>query len=390
MKILYVCGINPSLTTTGGHQRTHLQVKLLQSFADVDILFFNSGKKEPEIENIQQLCLNDQSSGKFNKRIKQLLNLLPCSSFFIHPMDKNCKKYFEETVNNEKYDYIFFRYIFPYMKCGAPQLRNMIIDIDDLPWQNSMCIAQNKNNGIFKRIYHSYRAFWVKYFCKQLFPHFKTVYFSNRKDIIGNNASLLPNIPYIKSEDEPKSQESINSESNPIVLFVGSLSHVPNYEGLNHFIDSIWPQIIKEYPLATLRIVGRGLPETLYKKWTKVKNVELLGFVESLTGIYKTASLVISPIYAGAGTNIKVLEALAYGRICVLSTFSYRGYEADFKNHKDLIVCNDDSHFACSIINVLQDPSKYEAMRQSGKRKVQQFYSEKKLLNSLRSNLILS
>ena len=304
-------------------------------------------------------------------------------------MDEMSKEYFEKAIHTKKYDFVFFRYIFSYMKCGAPQLNNMIMDIDDLPWQNSECIAQNKNNSILKRTYHSYRAFWVKYFCKQLWPKFKTIYFSNPKDMIGNNTSYLPNIPFINSDEELNITQNVVSESNPIVLFVGNLSHVPNYDGLNHFINHIWPQVTKVCPSTILRIVGRGLPKKLHERWSNIKNIELIGFVKSLNLVYQTASLVVSPIYAGAGTNIKVLEALAYGKVCVLSTFSYRGFETNFHNHQDLIVCIDDSYFAYSIIDVLQNSSKYKKMEQSGKKKVKQFYSEKRLKATFIKDLIM-
>ena len=68
MRILYVCNINPSLTITGAHQRTFLQVKLLKSFADVDILFLNSEEEISENDGITQVFLNNKVKNKYNKR----------------------------------------------------------------------------------------------------------------------------------------------------------------------------------------------------------------------------------------------------------------------------------------------------------------------------------
>lgn len=384
-KILYVCCINPFLTVTGGHQRSYLQVKLFKTFLHVDVLLLANNTDEPiSRDDVIQIFANYDGNNKlWDKRLKQFFSLLPLSHFFVCHKEKICQEALTSQLKKNDYDYIFFRYINSYLKCGAPDLPNMIIDIDDLPWQNSECIFSNANNSIAKRLYHKYRAFWCKYFCKRLFERFRVVSFSNEQDMIGQNSAFLPNIPIIQSE-----QELIINEPNlqePTILFIGSLSHVPNYEGMNHFIKFIWPKVLNKFPKVRLKIVGRGLPEDLYHAWSGEPNIELWGFVESLSQIYSKSTFVISPIYSGAGTNIKVLEALSYRKPCIISRFSWRGFETELKNGEDLMVCVTDEEYVTKLCEAIDNPESVRRMAEHGHRQVKRYYSEDRVLSVLKS-----
>jgi glycosyltransferase involved in cell wall biosynthesis len=155
----------------------------------------------------------------------------------------------------------------------------------------------------------------------------------------------------------PVSQSQIgNSE---IVLFVGS-SAAPNVDGLRWFIASCWPTIRERRPKAMLYVAGSvcnsvaGTPPA-----TKLLNV-----VEDLDSLYTKASVVISPLRAGSGLKIKLIEALSKGKAMVVTTSTMQGV-ADVLNGCALV---DDSAsgFASRVIDLLGDPGKRDELGTKG------------------------
>ena len=90
-------------------------------------------------------------------------------------------------------------------------------------------------------------------------------------------------------------------------------------------------------------------------KWCKIDGVKYMGFVDDLQQEYEQARLVVVPIYGGAGTNIKVLEAMQMRRPCVTTIYGVRGFSEFFADGKDILVAKDDTAFAEKIVTILQN-----------------------------------
>lgn len=385
MRILYICNLNPYERQSGGHQRGNLILKSLMTFANVDILYIHGDSEMcVDAKNVVDCYISRSHDGKIKKRFKQFLNLFHIGPYMIEPSNHKCIVAFEKMVRGKDYDIIFFRYLKPYLECGMPHLPNMVVDVDDLPWQGSLCLSRNTEYSYVKRLYHRYRACMVEYYARILLKHFRLTFYSNKFDICGTNGAYLQNIPYI---DETGCLCNKIWQQPYNVLFVGTLSHVPNIEGLDHFITNIWPKVLQQNPDVRLNIAGRGLPLTMERKWTSVKNLNLMGYVESLSLLYMQCSVVISPIYSGAGTNIKVLEALHYEKICVISDFSYRGFEEHLRDGEDLYICYSDEEYIDKLCLALKYPDKQKCMAKHGCMQVKKYYSEASFVESLKNAL---
>src|SRR5665213_2300315 len=105
-----------------------------------------------------------------------------------------------------------------------------------------------------------------------------------------------------------------------IVLFVGS-SAAPNVDGIKWFIEACWPSIQQSRPNASLYIAG-SVCDTLGLMPATIK---LLNVVENLEDLYAMASVVISPLRAGSGLKIKLIEALSKGKAVVATSTTLQG-----------------------------------------------------------------
>lgn len=102
------------------------------------------------------------------------------------------------------------------------------------------------------------------------------------------------------------------------LLFIGSVRHFPNLLAVRFLLDSIWPLVRAARPDAELTIVA-GPDHTAY--WTDCPSssagLTILGFVAGVEDLYRACTLVLSPTLVSAGTNLKVLEAMAMERAVV-------------------------------------------------------------------------
>jgi succinoglycan biosynthesis protein ExoO len=133
-----------------------------------------------------------------------------------------------------------------------------------------------------------------------------------------------------------------------IVLFVGS-SAAPNVDGIKWFIDFCWPTIRQRRPDAVLNIAGSvcsGLARV-------PAGTRLLNVVEKLDDLYAEASVVISPLRAGSGLKIKLIEALSKGKAVVATTTTLQGVSDIMDGCA--VISDSAPDFATKVVELLAD-----------------------------------
>ena len=157
------------------------------------------------------------------------------------------------------------------------------------------------------------------------------------------------------------------------------MSWPANYNGMDSFISHCWNDILASVPDAKLLIAGKGLPDNLKTKWESFHNIEYLGYVESLYDFYAMGNIVVCPIYSGAGTNIKVIEAMAMGKACAISSHSTRGYEEILLQGENAFIAEDYADFSNKLIDLLNNESKCKEMAKAAMKTAQSFFSQKSI-----------
>jgi len=97
----------------------------------------------------------------------------------------------------------------------------------------------------------------------------------------------------------------------PRVLFFGRLDYEPNELGFDRFLREGWPLLHGRRPDAVLRLVGGGAASALREAAAATPGVEVVGFVEDLVAELAASDVLVVPLWAGGGTRLKVLEAMA-------------------------------------------------------------------------------
>jgi glycosyltransferase involved in cell wall biosynthesis len=126
----------------------------------------------------------------------------------------------------------------------------------------------------------------------------------------------------------------------PEVFYVGSFRHLPNIIGFEKLYQEVMPRVWAKSPEARLRVVAGPEHESFWKRFGRTQDlraldprIEIHGFVEDLRPLYARASVVVVPLDVSAGTNIKVLEAMACAKAIVSTPVGCAGLGLDNEYH---------------------------------------------------------
>jgi glycosyltransferase involved in cell wall biosynthesis len=138
--------------------------------------------------------------------------------------------------------------------------------------------------------------------------------------------------------------------SAPVLGFVGNLGYEPNREAVEWFVAEVLPVVRAHRPDVRFRVVGPG-GEALARNRTA--GLELVGRVEDLRGELDATDVSVVPIRIGAGTRLKVVEALANHLPMVTTTVGCEGI--DVVDGESALIADDARTFADACLRLVAD-----------------------------------
>lgn len=215
-----------------------------------------------------------------------------------------------------------------------------------------------RNKGILKleeKINIRQEKINVKYCDKNIVFH-KADYERFKKYYKKSPDAMIPLSAFGPETEIEKLKNDVSKASEEKnILFVCS-SYYPNIIGIRWFYRNVFPRLPENL---YVNIVGRGI-EFLGEEFTNPR-VNVVGFVESLDDAYRTADIIITPIFDGGGMKVKTMEAVSYGKIIVGTEESLHGFWEEMQNIQDRIVFQ--SNIADEWVNILTMLSKSETYR---------------------------
>ncbi|MHB1139755.1 MAG: glycosyltransferase family 4 protein, partial [Microthrixaceae bacterium] len=148
----------------------------------------------------------------------------------------------------------------------------------------------------------------------------------------------------------------------PSFLFVGALDYEPNSDAVEWFVRHVFPAVRRRVPDAQLRVVGRGAERVAWV--AQVPGVELVGRAPEMQPELDRADVSLVPIRVGAGTRLKVVEALA-NRVPLMTTPV--GCEGiDVTDGVDALITDDPVRFADDCVRLATDGELRQRLAEAG------------------------
>lgn len=146
---------------------------------------------------------------------------------------------------------------------------------------------------------------------------------------------------------------SVNAQRPPRVVFTGSMDWQANIDGVQFFLDDVWPRVLAVRPDAHFVVVGRNPPPSLVAAARRQRQVEFTGFVDDVRPYAQAAQAFVIPLRVGGGTRIKAFEAMAMGCPVVSTTIGMEGLDAEPGNH--FLQHDDPGSMADAVVQLVGD-----------------------------------
>jgi polysaccharide biosynthesis protein PslH len=164
------------------------------------------------------------------------------------------------------------------------------------------------------------------------------------------------------------------------ILYVGSFRHLPNILGFEKLRVEVMPRAWQRLPDVRLRVVAGPEHERFWRAFGGSRQqlnfdprIEVHGFVEDLRPLYARASVVAVPLEVSAGTNIKVLEAMACGKAVVTTPPGCGGL--GLVDGHDGVIRPDWPSFTDSLIQLLSDAPLRQRLGKHARRTAEERFS---------------
>jgi len=157
--------------------------------------------------------------------------------------------------------------------------------------------------------------------------------------------------------------------------FIGSLDWMPNIEGLQWFLQNIWPEAYQQWPSVRLHIAGRNTPDWLQSR--PDLGITVHGEVPDAADFINQHPLMVVPLLSGSGMRAKILEGMALGKVVITTKLGLEGIGAE--PGRDVLVANNLGEFRQALGLILQDPQQITRIGERARALVATHYDSTKI-----------
>lgn len=171
------------------------------------------------------------------------------------------------------------------------------------------------------------------------------------KRTLGKDVHVVPNTYY---RDGPREKTWVaTNAANRSVVFVGSFTYGPNRGAAKQIIRKIAPVLLKKSPDLRVHVAGRTTDDFFARLSANSPNVTVSENLPDTDTLYEDALCLIVPLRVGAGTRLKILEAMYRGVPVVSTRLGAEGL--GLTNEQDILFAYSTREFVAAIQRLHQD-----------------------------------
>lgn len=384
MKILHLVPYNPVNPSFGGALRVYHVLKHLLANYDVTIAGFGTKEQEellveefPELKG-QTLFIDHRYDGLNRELAKLKTVFMNKSSWRIVTESSEFEEKIDQLFQKEQFDLSISE--FPVMEMYSSKHNvKRIVNCHNVEYDNfrRMTIASNP----LRRWFYKHQA--------KIFFHEET-HTLNRQDAllvtserdIQELERTVPDTPKylvpngVDTEFFTPKENVTNPHS---LVFVGMMQYLPNVDGIEFFLEEVFPLVLEKYPDCKVTIIGKNPPESVTS--LKSENVEFTGFVDDTRPYIDKAAVYIVPLRMGGGTRLKVMEAMAMKKAVVSTSIGCEGI--DVSHGENILIEDQPKDFANAICTLFENYELRNRLKDNGYKLVHQKYDWKSVCSEI-------
>jgi glycosyltransferase involved in cell wall biosynthesis len=141
--------------------------------------------------------------------------------------------------------------------------------------------------------------------------------------------------------------------NKPMIFFCGKFDYAPNVEALYILRWKILPKVLEKIPESKFVVVGGG--KNGINSDLNHPSLIFTGIVDNIERYLNASDVVIVPVTKGGGTRVKVLEAVACGKIIVTTSKGAEGL-VNKLTKSFLKIADDWETFSDYIVETIKNP----------------------------------
>ncbi|WP_252348398.1 Hint domain-containing protein [Gluconobacter sp. P1D12_c] len=166
------------------------------------------------------------------------------------------------------------------------------------------------------------------------------------------------------------------------IAFIGNFAHAPNIDAAIWLVETILPLVWATAPHISCVIAGAEMPDRI-TRLAAGPNVEVIGAVPDLADVLDRVRLTVAPLRYGAGVKGKVLDSLAAGVPCIMTSMAAEGL--DLPEALSGLIADTGADIAARIIQLHKTRRLRATAARYGKAYIQDHHTESCVDERLRS-----
>jgi polysaccharide biosynthesis protein PslH len=382
MKLLFVTPFLPSPPRFGGQRRLDGLMRSLARKHELDVISFTASDEftEPSLADTRSYCRDVvtfrdlEYADRRKKRLLQLRSVISPRSYehLLFARRREFEARLQSMIDAGGYDVV--QYEFAQMAAFRARAANgtrFVLDEHNIEFDIVRRTAE-ADVGLERKLYSAVNWRKLKREEQGAWRRFDGVTVTSARDAEmlrqlnpDTRVSVIPNGVDIERFMPPSAAPNADS-----LLFFGAVNYHPNFDGITHFIDHIFPKILKQRPATKLWIVGPAPDDIIARK---NQNIEVTGFVDQVEPYIDKASVVVVPLRIGGGTRLKIVEAMAKAKGIVSTSIGAEGI--DVVHEKHALLADSDEDFAEQTLRLLGDGALTRSLGEQARQLAEQSYA---------------
>lgn len=397
-----VCPRIPYPPYIGGNVRLFNLIKRISASVELSLLcrsdiqaLGNAEELKPYCKEIHIVPVHDQRPLLFKMarlfkpsqwqrtwaRAKMLLQGIPPA--LVRPYLTTLREKLKELVERERFDVIQFEFVDMGLyaldlrqwaarsRAAMDRMGKIVLVEHDI---TSVVVSrERKRASLFKKLILGYDYLFLEKFEKKYFTTFDLIIAMtdvDREKIL-NAQPKVKDLAVITTGVDIQVHRPVRVTcANPHLVFLGTMKYLPNREGIEWFLNRVFPLVAAEYPDVRLSVIGEQDPEVTRRY--ENAHVTFHGIVPDLDPHMENA-IFICPTRIGAGIKTKNITAMAFGIPIVSTAVGMEGIHA--REPEGVIVARDEREFAKAILRLTEDDEKRKQFGKQARACAEQKYS---------------
>jgi glycosyltransferase involved in cell wall biosynthesis/SAM-dependent methyltransferase len=361
VRILWVKSGKMLPLDSGGKIRSYNILRQLVQTHEVTFLSDYSGEPDPgyeeeiarELPGAHTIHTNAQQGGSLGQYFGYIRGIFRAAPFAISNFaDARVRRQVTSWLNERRFDVAICDFLVASINFPRLLLTPTVLfqhNVESSLWKRRASIESNP----VRRMAYKLEAAKIERYERHEVRRFHSIIAVSEHDriqMLEMGASDVTVVP--TGVDTHKYQISPPATANPPrIVFTGSMDWEPNIDAVNYFCHEILPAVRHELPDSIFQIVGRKPPPRV--KQLACDYIQVTGTVPSVADYLRDATVVVVPLRAGAGTRLKIFEAMAMGKAVISTSIGAEGL--DVHDGRDIILADEPVAFVNAVVRLTRE-----------------------------------